>query len=148
MSNLSFYEKSAWGTFLVLAVVGSLYFRSIYELSAADALVASAVVGLAVGFTVVQVIALVVFHILIAIIDRPGDEDERDRLIGWRASSVSAFVLAFGVFSVIFMILAGAWLDRPVWVSPMVIVNLLLAAMLLAELVDLAARIFYYRRGV
>ncbi|AKS42989.1 hypothetical protein [Wenzhouxiangella marina] len=148
MSSISFYEKSAWGTLLALSVLGAFYFRAVYGLWEADALVAPAVTGLAIGFTIVQVIVLVVFHTLIAIIDRPGDEDERDRLIAWRAGSLSGLILGLGVFSVIFMMLAGAWLNRPVLLSPMVVVNLLLAALLLAELVDLAARIVFYRRGV
>ena len=148
MSSLSFYEKSAWGTMLVLAVLGAFYFWAVYGLWNAEALIAPAVTALAIGFTIVLVVALIAFHALIAIIDRPGDEDERDRLIGWRASSGSGFVLGLGVFGVIFLILAGAWLNRPLLLSPMVIVNMLMAAVLLAELVDLALRIYFYRRGL
>ncbi len=152
MFGLSFYEKSAWGTFLALSLLGWFYFTAVWELWAADLLIGPAVFGLAVGFTVMLVAVLVVFHILIAIIDRPGDEDERDRLIGWRAAQWSAFAMFAGVVSIVGLVLfAGAFQDSALHAlvySPIAIAQLLMLLVLAAQLLDLLVRIFFYRRGL
>ena len=66
---------------IVLAVIGLLYFRSVFELWSADALVAPAVIGLAIGFTVmtgafaVGGVSLVEIPVLVV-----GELDDRCRL--------------------------------------------------------------------
>jgi len=152
MFGMSFYEKSAWGTLLATSLVGALYFNVAWNLWAADRLIAPAVFGVALGFTIMLVVLLVIFHILIAVVDRPGDEDERDRLIGWRAAQWSGFALFAGVTSIIGLVLfAGFLVDSALHAmlySPMVIIHLLMLVVLSAQLIDLGARIVFYRRGV
>jgi hypothetical protein len=148
MSALSFYEKSAWGTLLVLAVLGGLYFERVIGLARADALSAETVVPMAIIFTIFLVAALVAFHAMIAVSGQPEAEDERDRQIGRRAAYWSGHAMGVGVFSVIFSILAASGLGRPALMSPLVIVHALIAVVLISELIDLALRILFYRRGV
>lgn len=148
MSNLSFYEKSAWGTLIVLALLGGMYFQNVIALWRADQLIGPSVTSMAVIFTVILVAALVSFHALIAIIDQPGDEDERDSQIGRRAAYWSGHAMGFGVFAVIFQILFATTFDRPDLYSPFIIVQALIAVVFLAELLDLTLRIVYYRRGL
>jgi len=145
MSKLSFYEKSAWGTLVVLALLGGLYFERVVGLARADALSAETVVPMAIIFTIFLVAALVAFHAMIAISDQPEAEDERDRRIGRRAAYWSGHAMGVGVFSVIFLILAASGLDRPELATPLVIVHALMAVVLVAELIDLALRIIFYR---
>jgi len=151
MFGLSFYEKSAWGTFVALLVLGGFYFSAVWDLWTADLLIGPAVFGLAVGFTVLLVVVLVIFHVLIAIIDRPGDEDERDRLIGWRAAQWSSFTMVAGVISIVCLVLfAGVLQDSDLHsriYSPMAIVQLMMILVLAAQLLELLVRIILYRRG-
>jgi len=151
MSALSFYEKSAWGTFIALSVLGGFYFSAVWELWAAGQLIAPAVFGLGLGFTIFLVVVLVVFHVLIAIVDRPGDEDERDRLIGYRAAQWSSFTLFAGVISIVGLVLLSGVLEDSAlhaWLySPMAIIQLLMILVLAAQLLELLVRIVLYRRG-
>ncbi len=147
MSNLSFYEKSTWGTLVALLVIGALYFRSSWQLWHQEALAPEAAFGLLIGYTVLLIIVLVAYHVLVAVMSRPEAEDERDRLIQWRAGNIGGLVLSFGVFTVILNILIGNWLGQPLFLSPVGIAHALLLAMLIATVVEMVLKLVLYRRG-
>ncbi|NBB93771.1 MAG: hypothetical protein GVY32_11460 [Gammaproteobacteria bacterium] len=148
MSSMSFQEKSAWGTLTALLGVGGLYTSSLVNLWRADQLHIPSTFGLMVGFTILLVLVLVGYHILVAAITGAQDEDERDRLIGWRAGSIGGFVLAFGVITIVGHIVVGGLLQGGIWQSPAVIANLLLLAVFIATVVELAVTIWFHRRGI
>lgn len=148
MSSLSFHEKSAIGTLIALWMIGLFYFRSVCELWQAGQLHPASMTGLATGLTILLVIVLVGYHILIAVTARPQKDDERDRLIGWRAGNIGGVVLAVGVIGVVFQIMVGGLVDDPVGTSPMLIANALMAVMLTATTVELILTLVFYRRGV
>ena len=89
--SASFEEKSIWiqlvGTGVSLAaylwVAGVMYANGVDRLAAY-----AAVFGVAV---VLMVIILVIGHILAAVTGRAEKRDERDRVIGWRSESNSAW---------------------------------------------------------
>lgn len=147
MSSLSFHEKSTWGTFAALAVIGTLYFLSAWRMWHLDPVPTPAALFMAAGFTVLLVAVLVIYHVIIAVAGRADDGDERDRLIGWRAGSIGGLVLGFGVFSVIFVLIAGGVSER-VDTSAFAVANLLALAVWVAELVEQGTRLYFYRRGV
>jgi hypothetical protein len=147
MSNLSFQEKRTWGTLIALLIIGALYFNAAWQLWQRDVLVSEAVFGLLIGYTVVLVVVLIAYHVLIAVVSGSETEDERDRLIEWRAGHIGGIVLAFGVFTVIGHILIGGWLGDPLFLSPAGIANALLLALLVASLVEMALKLMFYRRG-
>ncbi len=150
MSDLSFHEKSAWGSLVANLVIGALYFSSIWNLWRADQLSAPILVRFAIGYTVFLVIALVVYHVVIAAVSRP--EDERDRLIGWRAASIGGLVLAFSVFGLIGHLILGELFDRGVAgalsSSPLMLANALLLAVLVATVAELGSKLYFYRKGL
>lgn len=148
MSSMSFQEKSAWGTLTALLGVGGLYTSSVVNLWRADQLHIPSTFGLMVGFTILLVLLLVGYHILVAAITGAQDEDERDRLIGWRAGSAGGFVLGFGVITIVGHIVVGGLVGSGIWQSPAVIANLLLLAVFLANVAELGITIWFHRRGV
>jgi len=148
MSSMSFQEKSAWGTLISLLVVGALYASSLLNLWRADQFHLASTFGLTVGFTILLVILLVGYHILVAAITGAQDEDERDRLIGWRSGSAGGLVLGFGVITVVGHIIVGGMFDSTFAQSPAAIANTLLLAIFLSNIVELGLTIWFHRRGI
>jgi len=148
MSSLSFHEKSAIGTLVALWFIGIFYFHSVWDLWQAGQLHPASMTGLATGLTILLVIVLVGYHILIAATARPQQEDERDRIIAWRAGNISGVVLGVAVIGIVVHILIGGFFGNALAESPMLIANALIAAVLLATLVELVLTLVFYRRGL
>lgn len=148
MASLSFHEKSAWGTLISLWIIGVFYFRSVWEMWQAGALHPASNFGLATGLTILLVIVLVAYHILIAVTAKPEQEDERDRLIAWRAGNLGGLILGIGVIGIVFQILVGGMFDDPVAGSPVLIANALMAVVFIATMVELVMTLVFYRRGL
>lgn len=147
MSDLSFPEKSAAGTLIALVIVGSFWFFSIRELWQADALTPAAMTALATGLTILLVVILVGYHIVIAATAKLQVEDERDRVIAWRAGHIGGTVLGVAVIGIVVQILAGGVLEQAFSGSPVLIANALIGAVVVATIVELAATLVFYRRG-
>ncbi len=148
MSSLSFHEKSAIGTLVALWLIGIFYFHSVWDLWQAGQLHPASMTGLATGLTILLVIVLVGYHILIAATARPQQEDERDRIIAWRAGNISGVVLGVAVIGIVVHILIGGFFGNALAESPMLIANALIAAVLLATVVELVLTLVFYRRGL
>lgn len=85
-------------------------------------------------------VVMAVSHIVLAVL-APGDansNDERDRQIEWRSSSLGGYVLASGVFGVLVLALFEA--------ASFYVANALLLAWVLAELTHQLAKIPLYLR--
>jgi len=147
MTDFSFHEKSAIGTLIATWVIGILYFHSAWDMWQAGQLHPASNFGLAAGLTVLLVIVLVAYHVLIAVTASPEQEDERDRLIAWRAGNIGGLALAFGVVGIVFQILIGGMLGDPLAASPILIANALMAVLLIATVVELVMTLVFYRRG-
>jgi hypothetical protein len=136
---MSFREKSAGITLLCLVAVYGGY--AVWALSGARSIPDSeAALILAV---VLMVASMIVIHILAAILsgrEARAAKDERDRTIGWRSARNAYYTLMTFI-----------------WVSPAInllqpgtvgLVNAVVATIVLAEIVNYASRLVYYRRGV
>lgn len=89
---------------------------------------------------VLLVVLLIAGHIAAAIMDRPENPDERDRVIGWRAESNSSWILGLGVLTAVAgMVLA---IDT-VWIA-----NWLIFTLFVSEISKLVFQLLYYRRGM
>ncbi len=152
MNDMSFNEKSTWGTLIALLVLGALYFSSVVNLWRADTLNLPAVFGLGVGFTILLTVTLIAYHVLVAILSTPEDDDERDRVIGWRAGNTGGLVLGVGVMIVVLHIVIGGVIGRGFMhdfsSSPALISVALIAALWLSTVVELALAAQYYRQGL
>jgi hypothetical protein len=138
--HASFEEKSVWVQLISLTLGLGLYVVGAggLLLDGVNVLIAYMPVF---AVAVVFIVAVNVGgHIAVAIASRPDGPDERDRLIGWRAESVSSWILGAGVLVAI----GGMTLSvGEVWVA-----HLLLLSLFLAEITKDIAQLVYYRRGM
>lgn len=135
--DLSFQEKSLWLLFASLTVCFGLYFVTVLPADTPNVLPQQ--VGLFVLVLVLLVVAQVVGHALIALVDRRSQTDERDRLIALKSSRIAAYVLATGVF----LALCTALLTD----GNFLFTHVLLGFWVLAQLVEIGAQLLLYRRG-
>jgi Ca2+/Na+ antiporter len=156
---MSFREKSAWITFILLLVVFGFYFVSFgaaffagegrLEAAHSDVNAATARTVAHVGFFVLMgllvvaiIVGEIVLHIIIAVrspAEANAPQDERERLIALKAKRPAYYVLATTAFLSIAVLSlgGGAW----------ALANGILFAMWLGELTNYGAQIYFYRRG-
>ncbi len=135
--DLSFQERSLWLMLLSLIAVFGFYFVTVLPTDAVNVMPHQVV--LFVVAVVWLVIMQVAGHIVIAIIDRRSDTDERDRLIELKGTRNAAYVLATGVF----LALCAALLTE----GNFIFSHVLLGAWVLAQLVQIGSQLVLYRRG-
>jgi hypothetical protein len=140
--SMSFQEKSLWVSLagLVLAFGGS--FRSacaamLPTSAAKDVLPQQAWMFMAA--TLVLVVVLVAGHLVLALLDRHTEPDERDRSIELKGGKYGALVLATGVFAA----LCTAVMTE----GNAVMAHVLLGSWVLAQGVEVIAKLVMYRRG-
>ncbi len=92
------------------------------------------------GHFYVAVVVIVAGHIVTTLASRPEEQDERDRLISWRAESQSSWLVATGVLAGIAALVFSV---PTVWVA-----HLLLFSLFLSEILKLTLQLTYYRRGI
>lgn len=137
--SASFQEKSVWVQLVSLVigmgvygvVAGGLLARGVTAMPAYAALFLTA--------TVWMVVLLIAGHVAAALSGRVEDEDERDRLIGWRAEALSSWVVATGVLGGVTAMAVGV---EGAWVA-----NGLLLSLVAATAMKLVLQIVFYRRG-
>ncbi len=135
--DLSFQEKSLWLMFVSLIAVFTLYFGTVLPTDAVDVRAQQVVrFVLAVSMLVVMQIA---GHILIAIVDRRTETDERDRRIQLLGVRNGGYVLATGVF----LALCAALISE----GNFLFTHVLLGSWVLAQLAEIGSQLFLYRRG-
>ena len=140
--SMTFQEKSLWITLVGLVVTFGGYFYSAYSTIlhmpvAKDLMPHHA--GLFMGATALLVLILVAGHIVIALLDRRTEPDERDRSIELRAGQYSSFVLATGVF----LALCTALMTE----GNAIMAHVLLGFWVIAQGVEIVSQLVLYRRG-
>ncbi|MCX6597313.1 MAG: hypothetical protein NTV70_13205 [Acidobacteria bacterium] len=138
--SLSFEERSVWVQLISLLLVLGGYFivaQQMVSRGVTELVVFAPVFAVAV---VLMVVVTVAGHIVAALVSRPEGQDERDRLISWRAESQSGWLVATGVLA---GITAMVFSVPTVWVA-----HLLLFSLFLSEILKLTLQLTYYRRGI
>ncbi|APV48838.1 hypothetical protein BWI17_03585 [Betaproteobacteria bacterium GR16-43] len=138
--NASFEEKSVWIQLVSLVAVLGSYFAIAGLMLSKGVTVIVAYVPLFFVAVVLLVVVLVAGHVVAALASKPEGRDERDRLIGWRAESNSAWILAVGVCAAITGLVAS--------IENVYIAHLLVLSMLLSEVAKNVFQLVYYRRGL
>jgi hypothetical protein len=149
--DLSYQEKSILGSLLAVVVVYGYYFAAVLRDAARPEFDNGSL-----GRLMVAVIAIIVieigYHIVLALESKPEPKDERDILIESKAYRNAYFLLATGAGLIVtWVIVAGLVRDvapTRVILTPFILVNFVLFAMVLAELVKFLTQLFYYRWGV
>jgi hypothetical protein len=138
---MSFREKSAWISFVLLLLIFSVYFLNFARVLAGSRDAASDF-SLFVVLILAFILGEIVLHVLIAI-QSPQEartpRDERERLIDLKATRLAFFVLMTGALASI-----GT---MHLHVGQYVMAHSVLFAVVVAELVKLGGRIVFYRRG-
>lgn len=134
---MSFHEKSLWLTFVGLLVAFGWYFGRVLPTPGVDVMPPH--VGTFVLAVVLLVITQVAGHVVIAIVDRRPETDERDRLIQLQGIRNGAYVLAAGVF----FSLCTAVLTE----GNFRFAHVLLGSWVLAQLVETGSQLALHRRG-
>jgi uncharacterized membrane protein len=142
---MSFREKSAWITLITLLLM-SLVWATHFPWGSALTLapdpnpfVFHALVLATISFVVIVVVA----HIVVAVLaprEANARADEREQLIGLKATRLGAYVYAALSMSSVFLIHLGA--------NEIGLAYFLVVSLVIAEIVNCAARIIYHRRGV
>lgn len=144
--NMSFREKLIWLQLLALAVFGVAYFGPVFG----SYLGVTAVPGGQFMWMVYCILALIiglpvaaVGMAIVASLRTPREarspRDERDRVIALLGTRTGFYVLVTGVLVAMLSMHAGS--------GPVLLVNFMLFALLLAELSRLGTQVFLYRRG-
>lgn len=141
---MSFREKSAWITLITLVAISLLWVSHLpwqrFTLAPAPS---PSVFHALVLATITFVVIVVVAHIVVAARaprEANARADEREQLIGLKATRLAAYVYAALSLSSISLVHLGA--------NQFGLAYFVLASFVLAEIVNYAARILYYRRGV
>ena len=138
--DLSFQEKSLW--LMLVGLIASFAFYFYYAFASqlpqsVDVMPQQLLLfGLAVAMLV---IVQIIGQVVIAIVDRRLQTDERDRLIALKGTRNAAYVLATGVFCA----LSAALLTT----GNFIFTHILLGFWLLAQLTEIGSQLFLYRRG-
>jgi hypothetical protein len=142
---MSFREKSAWITLITLVLMSVLWSmhlpwgRPITLAPESNPSVFHALVLATISFIVIVIVA----HVVVAIRaprEASAPADERERLIGLKATRVGAYVYAALSLSSVFLIHLGA--------NQIGVAYFVLISFVAAEIVACVARIVYHRRGV
>jgi hypothetical protein len=141
--DMTFQEKSAWVMILALIVSGAFYALSVYGAAAALETIPPPN-GIGMGVAVVIIIAIAIFGHAVAALGNPTEanspEDERARVIVWRAGNLSGALL--GVFSIL-LIMAYAVVQ-----SGHLLFHALIASLVISQIAEYVLTIWFYRRGV
>ena len=138
--NLSYREKSIWGSLATTLVVYGYYFANVFSGTRPSQINRIALVRLMSAVFVIVVIE-VVYHIVIALTSRVEPKDERDILIEGKAYRNAYFLLVADLF-----MLMGAIVL--IGLTPFLTVNLLLLSAVVSEIVKSLTQLFFYRRGI
>ena len=139
---MSFREKCAWISLIVILGVFGLYFWDLATHVLGSGYPHRNYGGLFVLLVVAVVVLEVVLRILVAIrspSDAKAPRDERDRLINLKAARIAFYVLMVGAFASIGTIHAGA--------TTGLMANSMLFAIWIAELSRLGSQVVLYRRS-
>jgi len=137
--NASFEEKSAWIQLVSMVVTLALYFFVAVRMLAHGVTDLRAFAAVFFVAVMLMVIVLVAGHVVAAIVDRPTDPDERDRLIGWRAESNASWIVAVGVLTAVTGMVLSV---ENVWIA-----HVLMVSLFLSSIAKYVFQLVYYRRG-
>jgi hypothetical protein len=140
--SMSFQEKSLWVSLTGLLVAFGAYFYLAYLTMMSTPMakdVGPAQAVLFMGVTAILVIILVAGHVVIALLDRRPETDERDRSIELRGERYGSYVLATGVF---FALCTAVMTE-----GNAVMAHVLLGSWVLAQGVEIVAQLVMHRRG-
>lgn len=150
--DMSYQEKSVLGSLIVTVCVFIYYCSRVYDFAVGSTeLTIEGLWPLVLSITIAVIVVEIVGHIIIAAVAGSEEKDERDTLIDAMASRIAYLVLGIGTFVAVFHLILTTMMGI-VYANPLLrdfwIVNLLISALTLAEVVKFSVQLIYYRRGL
>ena len=149
--DLSYQERSVLGSLAATLAVFGIYFVKVAGLASEGQLEVGRVLWLMIGAVIVLIIIEIVYHILISARSGQPPLDERDKLVAARAGRNSGLVLGAGAVVTIVAILvselSGGATHSPMGLSPIMIAQVILLLLVIAQAVQFLSQLYYYRRG-
>jgi hypothetical protein len=138
---MTFHEKSTLAMTSILVLVFGWYFALVIGEIASSPAREIAYKGLMVPVVILLVILAAVAHAVIAVASptQTDSQDERDRLIGLRGQRVASYALATGTVAGLGLAMGEA---DTFWIA-----QVLLGALVTAEITEGATKLVLYRRG-
>ena len=140
---MSFREKSAWISFVLLLVMAGIWAWTVVQMANGQ-LEPRRMLWIAHDVLLAFVVLQIVLHGVI-FLQAPRDartpKDERERLIELRATRIAFYVLVVGA-------LLSIWISHVPGIGDRGMGHGIISSVLLAWLVKLGGEIIYYRRGV
>ncbi|MEO1439354.1 MAG: hypothetical protein AAFV33_03065 [Chloroflexota bacterium] len=138
--NAPFRAKSAGVSLVAILIIGLYYFANVISLLPSDENVPDGALGLAITAIVLIAVLEAALQIVLFIgAGRIEERTKRDDMIAARASRNAYLVMTAGVFA--------TFASMFVEFTPFEMASLLLGAFLLAEIINFASQIIYYRRN-
>jgi len=146
--DLSFEEKSAWGSLLGIGIASWLFFPTAIAHIEADGEPVDLIFRAL--FVVGVIIAIeIVYHIVTTVTSKDRETDERDAMISLKADRYAGYVLAFGVSWIIGLIILRSTVPYvPLEQSGILVAIYLLLAMTVSEAAKFIAQLWFYRVGI
>jgi hypothetical protein len=151
MTDMSFQEKSVWGSLIALAGCSIYYFARVLGMYREGSTVDPSGAGaLGISLLVALIVIEIVYHSVLAATAGSTESDERDRWIETRASRNAYVALGIGAFGVAVHLFGASYFESPRYadfVTPFAVANIVLFAIASAEVVKYISQIVYYRTG-
>jgi hypothetical protein len=143
---MSLYEKNAWVSLGAVVALGIWYFTSVLGGDGPGDL--AGMVGELITVVVAIVVIELVAEIALMATSRCRSKDERDSAIEGRANIFGLFSLAAGVIWIIIqLVIDGLVVEGVETVARTSVVNALIAALVVAEVITQGTQIVLYRRS-
>ena len=141
--NMTFKEKSAWGSLVALALISYWFFPEAFD-AATHAADPGRLVGISIGCIIALIIIEAIYQSVIAAADG-GASDERDALINLKAERIAGYVLGIALFSLVGRIIAVEAFAVAETMTALTIAVWILFTLTVSEVAKLISQIAYYR---
>ena len=151
MNSVSQYESTVWSSLIVTLAAAAYFFGKVFGAFAAGVPMDPAgIARLGLGLVVILVAVEIAFQVAVTAWCKSEPQvDERDRLIAAKATRNAYYVLVTGLFMLIGHLGLQSLFGRGpgLTLDTVTTVVLLVLVLVVAEIGQMASRIFYYRRG-
>ncbi len=141
--NMTFKEKSAWGSLAALALIAYWFFPAAFN-AASHAADPARLVGISIGCIIALIIIEAIYQSVIAAADG-GASDERDALINLKAERIAGYVLGIALFTLVGRIVAIEAFQVAEAMTALTIAVWILFSLTVSEVAKLISQIAYYR---
>lgn len=148
---MSYKEKSIAASLVILIYIWGNYLVEIITLEGQDVLTIEAVNGLLFAVVIKTIVLEIFLQTVVAIIDHKNAsaiDDERDKLIRLKSAVNAYWILSIGIpIAVFHTIVPSGVLSFEVLGNDYAVVHIIMFCAVLAEIIRLSSKLYFYHRG-